>query len=141
MKTLKITLIMLGVVAMVSSCKDSDKSAVDNDQVAIETPDYDMDNKADNTVVTEDVVIVDDQYLAFNTVNMKDMYSNLDMTKEQIDRFETDYNKKMQVMRDDTTKTVDHDKLQQEMDQSLKSVLSVEQFKKYDQWKMDHLNN
>ena len=126
---------------MVSSCKDSDKSAVDNDQVAIETPDYDMDNKADNTVVTEDVVIVDDQYLAFNTVNMKDMYSNLDMTKEQIDRFETDYNKKMQVMRDDTTKTVDHDKLQQEMDQSLKSVLSVEQFKKYDQWKMDHLNN
>ena len=140
MKTLKIAMITFGILAMVS-CKDSGKENLENDQYAADTPELNMDNSSDNVIDSEGVVIIDDQFMAFNTSNMKDMYESLDMTQDQINRFETDFNKKMQDMEDDSTMSLDNDKLQKEKDQSLKTVLSVEQYTKYDQWKKDHLND
>ena len=140
MKTLKIAMITFGILAMVS-CKDSGKENLENDQYAADTPELNMDNSSDNVIDSEGVMIIDDQFMAFNTSNMKDMYENLDMTQDQINRFETDFNKKMQDMEDDSTMSLDNDKLQKEKDQSLKTVLSVEQYTKYDQWKKDHLND
>lgn len=151
MKTLKITMIMFGILAMIS-CKDSDKKHVVKEHVAIDTPNYDtdrtkdmnttpeMNNTTDNTLNADKAVVVQDPYIAFNTANMKDMYRNLDMTPDQVNRFETDFNKKMDAMKHDTKMSFDKNKLEREKDQSLKSAVSEKQYKKYEQWKKDHSN-
>lgn len=136
MKTLKISILALGILAM-TACKDSDKRDTVDDNVAVDTPDYNMDNRADDATLAEDAVIADDQYTVFETDNMGDMYDDLEMSQEQINKFEEDYNKKMMDMRNDSTTTLDRNKLQNEKDKSLKSVLTAEQYMKYEEWKKD----
>ena len=140
MKFLKVTMIMVGILAMASSCKDSDKIDAENDQVAVESPDYDMDNRAEATSVTEDILVVDNDYLLYSTEEMEDIYESLDMSEDQINQFEADFNKKMDAMVHDSAISVDKEKMQPEMDKSLKTVLTAEQFAKYENWKKDNSN-
>lgn len=141
MKTFKMTIMLFGILAFVA-CKDSEKRDVEDGEVAVETSDYSVDNSMDNTMDVNDgdAVIADDPYNAFDTDNMDDMYDGLAMSQEQINNFESDFNKKIQDMKTvDNTTSLDLTKLQQEKDQSLKAVLSVEQYKNYDQWKKDNV--
>lgn len=137
---------MFGILAMVS-CKDSNKENMENDQYAIDTPDYNMDNAADDlnnnteaNIDNEGVVIIDEEYLVYNSEDMRDMYDALDMSQEQINQFETDFHNKIDNMVEDPSKSLDKEKMKPEMDKTLKEVLTVEQYKKYEQWKKEHSN-
>lgn len=144
MKALKIGILMFGLLAIVS-CKDANKGTVENDEYAIDSPDYnnDMNDLNDNTdanIDNEGVVIVEDEYMVYSTEHMQEMYKKLDMTQEQINKFESDFHKKMDDMSKDTTISMDKDKLRPEMDNTLKAILTSEQYKNYEQWKMDNSN-
>ena len=135
---------MFGLLAIVS-CKDANKGTVENDEYAIDSPDYnnDMNDLNDNTdanIDNEGVVIVEDEYMVYSTEHMQEMYKKLDMTQEQINKFESDFHKKMDDMSKDTTISMDKEKLRPEMDNTLKAILTPEQYKNYEQWKMDNSN-
>ncbi|MGO3182059.1 MAG: hypothetical protein ACTIJ9_04430 [Aequorivita sp.] len=139
MRTLKITLFSIGIVALVS-CNNPDKKNAEKDNYASETPDNNMDNRADDKLVGDNVTI-NDEYLTLNTENMRGMYKYLDMSIEQIENFEDDYNKRIKNMRNNNNDmSFGKEKLQNLMDQSLEPVLSSEQYQKYEQWKKDYPN-
>lgn len=144
MKTLKIGILMFGLLAIVS-CKDANKGAVENDEYAIDSPEYnkdinDLNENTDANIDNEGVVIVEDEYMVYNTEDMQDMYKKLDMTQEQINKFESDFHKTMDDMSKDTNISMDKEKLRPEMDKTLKSILTPEQYNNYEQWKMDNSN-
>jgi|SRR5690554_1454365 len=143
MKALKLGILMFGMLAVIS-CQDSNQRNVENDEYAIDSPDFNNDmvdmNSRNANIDSEGTVIVEDSYMLYSTADMQGMYQELDMTQEQINEFESDYRKRMDAMAQDTTISMDKETLKPEMDESLKSILTADQYQKYDQWKMDNPN-
>lgn len=137
MKTLKIAIFTLCVVAMISCNNRTTKSgdtlgtetATDSyDKTPADGTDTMETNDADNHTIT--------QTSTLNTQDLTDLYSELNMTKEQIERFENDY-RQMQSNRG-SDNIVDSNYVDLQMDESLEKVLSTEQYAKYEKWKESH---
>lgn len=71
-----------------------------------------------------------------NSPGMDKMYNDLEMTDEQIYRFEKEYNSAIKGIKDSNQDMVEKEKrIEQKQDQILKSVLSDDQFNDYNEWK------
>lgn len=67
------------------------------------------------------------------TQDMTALYKELNMTEEQVKRFQDDYRQKLNNRSSDNI--VDHNLIDLQMDESLKEVLSAEQYASYQDWK------
>lgn len=128
MNTLRIIICGLSIMTIVS-CKDTNVDRTDDAGVEIAPTEDDALHleKAEGTkgdIDTEEV---------FRTQDMTDMYSELNMTEEQIEQFQDDYRQKLNNRSSDNI--VDHNLIDLQMDESLKAVLNPEQYSKYQEWK------
>lgn len=137
MKTLKITFCTLCVLALFScNNRTTDKDNTMGTEATTDT--YDQ-NPADRNVTGTEAVGIDEDTAdntTWNTQDMTDMYKNLNMTPEQIEQFENDYKQKQSNRTSDNI--VDNNLVDLQMDESLKEVLSAEQYAKYQEWKKSH---
>lgn len=72
------------------------------------------------------------------TQDMTALYKELNMTEEQVKRFQDDYRQKLNNRSSDNI--VDHNLIDLQMDESLKEVLSPEQYASYQDWKKRNLS-
>ncbi len=137
MKTAKYAIAALAILATVS-CNLNHERKDPGTPYEVETPDYNMDNRADNPSQADSI----DRYNSLTVGNMEEMYQFLDMDSSQIRKFEDEYGKKIKRLRDDNDQVIfSHDSLYKEKDESLEKILSSQQYQKYIQWKKDHPNN
>ncbi len=136
MKTLRYVFLTLGVLAFIS-CNNTTKN---EDELGTETADSYETTTADRNMDGTDVMATDNannhtitQTSSWNTQDMTKMYADLNMTRGQIEDFESDYRQKQNVRSSDNIVDSNHVDLQ--MDESLKKVLSPEQYAKYQEWK------
>ena len=144
MKTLKIAILTLGVVALISCNNRNTRDTTDTDATTDaygQTTTDGYGQTADRTQNTGTETLNTDNSAnsinsRLNTQDMTGMYRDLNMTQDQIDRFQNDYTQKQNVRSSDNIQDVNHVDLQ--MDESLKAVLSTEQYNKYQEWKKQH---
>ncbi|MGO3181468.1 MAG: hypothetical protein ACTIJ9_01415 [Aequorivita sp.] len=136
MKTLKISVVIFTILGMIS-CKDGERKDAPSVDYANENLEDNLENRGniDSNTQTDSLTSNDNDYYEVSTENLDDLYAELDMTQDQIDRFEQSYIGKIEVKKSSDHGTMDPEKLQKQKEESLKEVLSAEQFDKYDQWK------
>lgn len=136
MKTFKHSLLALSF-ALLLSCNNNTKRDVADDVNGTDISEEvfeDTDMNRDKSSTTE-ILSPNSTDLETNE-NMGTMYRDLNMTPDQIDRFEKDYKARVANLKED--KELNDDKTEEQMDQSLRKVLSEDEYDNYLRWKQEH---
>lgn len=127
MNVLKITLLSFSIVGLIS-CNDGVKKT----KTEIELESSSITKTEDINTNTKTAADKGNNAI-LKTQDMTAMYSKLNMTDDQIKRFEEDYKQKLNTRTSDNI--VDHNLVDLQMDESLKNVLSSDQYAKYQELK------
>lgn len=96
-------------------------------------------------MATDDVMdskISSDQNQGYSELKTKDMFKYINMSDEQIKRYQRDYANYIEQMRDANIESeISTDDMMAQRDKNLKVILKPEQYKKYEQWKIDNPEN
>lgn len=128
MKILRITMLCFCFITIIS-CKDKtseSKVDIETENPVTETSNIDSSDSIDGKEENDTAGIM-------RTQDMANMYQELNMTDDQIKRFEEDYKQKLSMRSSDNI--VDHNLIDLQMDESLKNVLSPEQYASFQEWR------
>ncbi|QAA80925.1 hypothetical protein EI546_03910 [Aequorivita sp. H23M31] len=127
MKSFKIAILCFCTIFFIS-CKDKSTDS----KVDLETEPTTELTAPDNSHAV-DIDDENDTPGIMRTQDMTDMYQELNMTEDQIKRFEEDYKQKLNRRSSDNIE--DHNLVDLQMDESLKDVLTPEQYAKFQEWR------
>ncbi len=114
------------------SCDNKDERLINDGVKETERP-YNKNSLDDDNIMADRE---EDLNSEINSPGMDKMYNDLEMTDEQIYRFEKEYNSAIKGIKDSNQDMVEKEKrIEQKQDQILKSVLSDDQFNDYNEWK------
>lgn len=130
MNTLKFSFIAL-FGSLLISCNDGAKKG--EVETGLEPAPIENDMNS-STQSRADSMAQDDVFV--RTQDLTALYSELNMSDDQISRFEDDYRQKLNHRSSDNVE--DPNLVDLQMDESLKNVLSPEQYNKYVEWKKTH---
>lgn len=133
MKNLKI-LFSISLVVMLFSCNNKSK----NGEIDAVAPEKNESGYEQNET-EENELTVENPPLEMSSEKADTMYRDLNMTKDQIYSFETQYKEKVEKAQDSTNSVlgkVEKDKL---MHDAFKEVLSKEQLAKFEAWQRENL--
>ena len=80
----------------------------------------------------------DTRYMEIRNADRSQMYNELGLKKDQINRIEKQYQNHIDTLRADTSKAFNRAEIQRQQDQIMKEQLNNEQFGKYTEWKKKH---
>lgn len=93
------------------------------------TPDVDNRDQSDTQ-------LQDDKYYSTSASDdMANMYLNVGLSKDQIEKFEDDYKQRIKDLKTQGSENLNKQSMQDAKDQSIKSIASSEQYSRYLDWK------
>lgn len=118
---------------MLYACGNPDSSNVDhqNNQNSTDSIGTDV-SKRDQS----DTQLEDDKYYSTSAnADMANMYLNVELSKDQVEKFEADYKQRIKDLKTEGNENVTKESMQAAKDQSMKSIASNEQYERYLEWK------
>lgn len=96
---------------------------------------------ADNTELTDSStqnLVNEGDSSATRFADMTDMYQDIGLTEDQIDKFEADYQRKVDALKTHGRGDYDKQSIEATKDQSMRTVTSNEEYQRYLDWKKNN---